>query len=218
MKYLNYPASGSYQGITFSRNRFGQYQRSRATPVNPNSSFQVAVRARMSLNSSNWRDLTAGQRAGWADLGTAISRNDPLGQAYTMTGFMAYCMVNNNKLAAGDATIADAPALAIPDPLVSITPTVTAASFSIAYTVTPLGAGIRAFIYASPQRSPGRTFENDYRLITVTAAAAASPSVILTAYTARFGAPVATNKIFLSISLYLAGFMSPPLTTSVIVA
>lgn len=218
MKILTVPESGSIAGQTASRNRYGQYLRTRATPVNPSSSFQVTVRARLATNASNWRDLTAAQRAAWGDLGSQIQRNDSLGQTYTLTGFQAFCLVNNNKLAAGDAAITDPIAYAVPDPLLSLTPTATVATLSVAYTTTPLAAGVRLFIFVSPGRSPGRTFEGDYRLITVTAAAAASPASIFTAYSARFGAPVVGNKIFVSAQTYLAGIMGPPLSASLIVA
>lgn len=218
MKYLNYPGSGSLAGTTFSRNRFGQYQRTRAIPVNPSSSFQVAVRARMATNAAGWRSLTAAQRTGWADLGAQMTRTDSLGQSYTLDGFMAYCSLNNNRLAAGDAVISDAIVLAEPTPLLTITPTLTSASFSLAYTATPLPAATRLFWYAGPQRSAGRTFEGDTRLISVTAAAAASPTNLLAAYTARFGAPVTGSRIFVAGVTYNAGFVSVPLLVSQVVA
>lgn len=218
MKILNYPSSGSIQNQTFSRNRYGQYIRGRSIPVNPNSTFQVAVRTRMSVNASAWRILTAAQRAGWADLGGMISRTDSLGQSYTLNGFAAYCSVNNNNSAAGNAVVADAPIYTEPTALATLTPTVTSASFSLAYTVTPLPAGARLFAYVGPQRTAGRNFEGDMRLITVTAAAAASPANILAAYTARFGVPVTGNKVFISGVVYLAGFLSQPLLVTSIIA
>lgn len=218
MKLLNYPSSGSIQGQTFSRNRFGQYVRSRSIPVNPSSTFQQTVRTRMATNAQAWRLLTATQRAGWADLGAQISRDDTLGQAYTLNGFMAYCMVNNNRLAAGDAVVSDAIIYTVPGPLLTITPTITSASFSLAFTATPLAASTRAFWYIGPQRTAGRSFEGDLRLITVTAAAAASPTNVLAAYQARFGAPVTGNRIFIAGATYNAGFLSQPLLVNAVVA
>src|SRR4051812_21389133 len=68
VKYLGDPSSGSQAGTTASRNRFGQYYRTRATPVNVNSTQQGVVRSRMAANSSAWRALTGAQRAGWTSL------------------------------------------------------------------------------------------------------------------------------------------------------
>jgi hypothetical protein len=218
MKMLDVPQSGSYQDHTSSRNRFGQYKRSRATPVNPNSTYQSQARSRLSSNAANWRAITSTQRAGWTSLGSMITRNDPLGQTYTLTGFQAYLMVNNNNLNAGNAIVAEAPAIVTPEGILTLVVTLTAAVFSLAYTTTPLAAGARLFVFASPQRSAGRNFEADLRLIHVSLAAAASPANIFSAYVARFGTPVLGNKIFLSCVTYKGGFTSMPLQTSAIVS
>lgn len=218
MKYLGDPRSGSYQGMTASRNRFGQYMRTRASPVQPRTVAQLNQRARMTTNAAGWRALTDDQRAGWLSLGEGVSRTDALGQTYTLNGFMAYCSVNNNKLDAGDAAVSVAPAIVTPGDLVSATITLTAVAFSVAYTATPLAAGVKLFIWVSPQLSAGRKFNGDYRLLSVTAAAAASPSNVLAAYTSKFGVPVVGNRIFISLQTYAGGFKGSPFAVSQVVA
>jgi len=218
MKYLDRPQSGSQAGTTASRNRFGQYFRSRSTPVQPRTSAVLAQRARMAANAQAWRTATDAQRAGWASLGENIVRSDALGQTYKLNGFAAFCSVNNNRLAAGDARVLDAPAIASPGTLSTLTITLTNAAFSLAYTATPLGTGVRLFVYVSPQRSAGVKFNPSYFLLTVTAAAAASPDNILAAYTAKYGVPVTGTKIWVSTSLYKDGFMGSPLAIGQVVA
>lgn len=220
MKFLDVPRSGSYQGITSSRNRFGQYVRTRATPVNPNTTFQSDVRARLSANATAWRSLTDEDRLSWGYLGASVLRTDSLGQSYTLTGLQAFVLVNNNLAAAGEAAVTTPPTYLLPDPVNSLTLTATAgvAAFSVAFTATPLPASTRLFVFASPQRSQGISFENDLRLIVVSAAAAASPVNALAGYTARFGTLVAGNKIFVSVVTHLAGFTSTPVRDAVIVA
>lgn len=218
MKYLGPTQSGSENGSTASRNRFGQYMRRRAVPVQPRTPAQLNQRARMALNAAAWRALTDAQRAGWLSLGLNMTRTDSLGQSYDLNGFLAYCSVNNNKLDAGDAAVADAPAIVTPPDLLTVTVTLTAAAFSIAYTATPLAAGVRLFIRCSPQRSAGVKFNGDYRQIAVTAAAAASPANVLAAYTARLGVPVVGNRIFMSLQTYQGGFMGSPFNVSQVVA
>lgn len=217
MKFLDVPKSGSIAGQTFSRNRFGQYARSRSIPVNPNTTYQGQIRTRFAALTAGWSALTAAQRAGWADLASGITRTDSLGQSYTMDGPQCYISINMNNLDAGNAVVADAPVKVSPVALLTATITTTGGTLSLAYTATPLGSGIRLFTYASPQRSAGRSFENDLRLIEVSAAAAASPANILASYTARFGAPVVGNKIFFSLQVYEGGFLSGPLLTSKVV-
>ena len=217
MKILDVPRSGSYQGITSSRNRNGQYVRTRATPVNPNSSAQGTVRARMSANAIAWRALTGTQRAGWDSLGNSMTRTDSLGQSYNLTGFQAYCSINNLKAAAGDALVSHAPSIVTPTTILTATITLAAAALSVASTPTPMPAALGLFLFASPQRSAGRAFEADYRLIQVSAAAAASPMNGFTAYQARLGTPVVGNRIFFSLVSYDGGFQSGPLLTSAVV-
>jgi hypothetical protein len=218
MKILDVPQSGSTAGTTSSRNRFGQYRRTRATPVNPNSTKQGLVRGRMAANAAAWRALTSAQIAGWNTLGNSMTRTDSLGQTVTLSGFQAYCSVNNNNLAAGNAVVSAAPGLTTPPSIVTLAITLTAAAFSLAYTATPLSAGSRLFAYASLQRSAGRSFESDYRLIQVSAAAAASPADIYAAYTARFGIPVVGNRIFVKCKVYNSGFLSGEFVSSAVVA
>lgn len=217
MKILDVPQSGSLAGQTSSRNRYGQYRRTRAIPVNPNTTFQGTQRNRMTVVAAGWRALTSAQRAGWNDLAMAFTRTNSLGQVYNMTGFQCYCCINNNKQAAGDAIIPDAPALATPTNILTAVVTLTAAAFSVAYTTTPLPAGARLFSYVSLQRSAGRSFEGDFRLLAVSAAAAASPAVLTTAYTSRFGVPIVGNRIFMAFRTYLNGWLSGPLTMSQVV-
>jgi len=218
MKLLTVPQSGSLAGQTASHNRFGQYMRTRAIPVNPNSVQQGVVRARFALAASVWRTLTDAQRAGWGSLGSVMQRTDSLGQAYNLTGEQAFVSVNAVQASAGNAQLTDAPAHFTPGALLTAVVTLTAAAFSIAYTTTPLAGGARLFTFASPQRSAGRYQETDFRLLAVSAAAAASPANVYAAYVARFGVPVVGNKVFLSLQVYGNGFLSAPTYASAVVA
>lgn len=218
MKILDIPRSGSYQGLTSSHNRYGQYVRTRAIPVNPRTTYQSLVRARLANLAQNWRQITSAQRAGWSTLGGYMTRSDSLGQAYNLTGLQAYLSVNGNNDVAGGTIVADAPALVEPDPLLTITVTLTAVAFSWAYTTTPLIAGAKLLAFCSPQGSAGKAFQGDYRLILVSSAAAASPLLLTTAYTARLGVPVVGNRIFGSAVIYAGGFVSKPLLWSQVVA
>lgn len=218
MKYLDVPRSGSQAGTTASRNRYGQYYRTRAIPVNPNSNAQGNVRARLGTNAAAYRALTDAQRAGWAALGTMLTRTDSLGQTYNLTGAQAYASVNQNNLNAGSAVVAAAPAIVTPSNIITATITLTAAAMSIAYTATPLAAGTKLFTFASPQRSAGRNFEADFRLIAVSAAAAASPADVFAAYVARLGTPVVGNRIFFIFQVFSGGFLSGPFAKSQVVA
>ena len=218
MKILDVPRSGSYQGITSSRNRNGQYVRSRVMPVNRRTAQQIAVRTHQTTNAAAWRSLTSTQRAGWESLGAGMQRSDRLGQSYTLTGIQAHNSINNVLALASTTLLADAPAMLTPAGIATCTPTISHTVFSVAWTVTPAPAGVKVILRASPQRSPGRNFEADFRVITVTAAAAASPTDLFALYSARFGTPVVGNKIFVSIATTISGFESVSLVVAAIVA
>lgn len=218
MKYLDVPQSGSQASLTYSRNRYGQYIRNRSSPVQPRTTHQLAIRAKHTQNAQAWKSLTMAQRLAWDSLGQQIQRTDSLGQVYHLTGFQAYCMVNNNLRIAGEAPVSTPPEFFVVPHLDSISLTLTPTSFSLTFAPTPLGTGRRLFVFASPQRSPGRSFEHDLRLIHVSALAPTSPLALLTPYTARFGAPVAGLRIFVKVVVYEKGFTSNPLFTSAVVA
>jgi len=172
----------------------------------------------MSANAAAWRTLTAVQQEGWTSLGLSMSRTDSLGQTYTLTGFQAFCSVNNNLDLIAEATVSAAPGLDTPETILTATITLTNAALSIAYTPTPMPADTHLLLFASPQRSAGRSFETDMRFIAKTAAAAASPFDAFTAYSAKFGTPVTGNKIFFSLVSSRGGFESGALLTSKVVA
>src|SRR5262249_57165743 len=121
-------------------------------------------------------------------------------------------------LDAGESALTDAPSIVTPPDLATVTVTLTAAAFSIAYTATPLAASTRLFAFVSPQQSAGRKFNGDYRLLTVSAAAAASTLVLTTAYTAKFGVPVVGNRVFISLQTHKGGFKGSPFNVSQVVA
>jgi hypothetical protein len=81
-----------------------------------------------------------------------------------------------------------------------------------------LAAGQKVIVRAGPQRSAGRAFESDFRIMFIGAAASASPANILAAYQAKFGTPITGGRIFVSASVYDTGFESLPFIASAIVA
>lgn len=79
-KFLGVPTSGSQGATTWARNRYGQYTRMRAHPVNPNTPAQRQARSALSGCASAWRELTAAQQIAWNEFGKTQRRKGPLGQ------------------------------------------------------------------------------------------------------------------------------------------
>jgi hypothetical protein len=92
-------ASGSVGGCTYSRNRFGQYMRRRAMPVNPLTVFQTAVRQQFAVLAARWKDvLTDAEREAWTTYGVNTPVLDSLGFPIILTGLNWYIACNTARL------------------------------------------------------------------------------------------------------------------------
>lgn len=192
MKILAPPSSGSINGVTHSRNRFGQYTRKRATPVNPQTPKQAARRDAFSGNSSGWRGLTVPQRILWNSYAAQLPVTDSLGQVNFLTGAQQFVGVNSLR------ALFDQPPLTSPPPLPAFTgATPTAAIAGTVVSVSfgqSLGAGQLFEIFGTPKVSGGRQFssvKNQLRLVeplTAVVTVAGVPVVVTAAYNEVFGA------------------------------
>ena len=103
-------ASGSVAGNTFSRNRGGQYIRNRATPINPNTAQQIAVRSAFADLANLWSGtLSQGQRDAWNDYAANVPVLNRLGDSIFLTGFNMYIRSNTSRMQAGIVRVDDGP-------------------------------------------------------------------------------------------------------------
>lgn len=196
MKFLDVPQSGSVAGVTSSRNRFGQYRRTRAMPVNPNTPAQTAVRAVLAGCSQNWGGLTLSQRMNWQYWAENHPRVDSLGQQIVLTGAMAFNAVNCLLVGQGLAGVSVPPDDPLPDPPGLTLDTGEAAEIKLAYTPGTLPALTRLLIYSSPPRGAGVTFERDFRFIEAFPPADATPADITISMAQKWGALTDTQCFF----------------------
>lgn len=107
--------SGSIGGMTWSRNRGGMYVRSRATPTNPNSPQQQAVRSAAAQLAALWSStLTQVQRDAWDLYAENVELPNPLGAPRNVGGLGMYVRSNVSRIAsavAGLVRVDDAPAI-----------------------------------------------------------------------------------------------------------
>lgn len=95
-------ASGSVGGLTFSHNAGGMYTRARATPTNPNTSFQQAVRNAMTTLLGVWNVvLTTAQRNGWSDYAADTPVTNRLGDPINLSGLSMFMRSNVPRVQAG---------------------------------------------------------------------------------------------------------------------
>lgn len=186
---------GKLNGHVASKNRAGAYARTKVTPVNPQSSFQIAVRARLSAFSSGWRALTQAVRDQWDNAVGGFARTDVFGDLRNPTGKNLYTRLNQNLASVGAASIGTPP---MPSGVETVTMgTIVMAEGGAKSVAHGVGAGDSAIqVWATPPVSPGKGFlKNDYRLLTSFANDAASPAVFTTAYDARYGDTITGAKV-----------------------
>lgn len=192
-------ARGSVGGLTYTKGRFGAVARIKVSPVQPRTGIVLTVRGLFATLAKRWATvLTDAQRAGWNSLAAANPRTNVFGNSYTMTGLQIYASVNRNRQIISAPILDAAPANLAVTNLLTITPAAAAvaATFTVAFTATPLDGDHRIIIQASGPFNPGRSFFGaNLKQILASAAGAASPADIHAAYIALFGALRATNKI-----------------------
>lgn len=192
-------ARGKLAGTVFSKNRGGNYVRTKVTPVNPQSVDQVAQRNRLTSFAQNFRALTASQIAAWNTAVSNFTSTDIFGDIKTPAGINLYNKLNMNLDLAGQAAITVPPLPTGADPVVldSLVSDVSSSLFTIDATIAAVPAGHSLIVEATPQLSQGKSFvKSEFRVIEVVAAATAFPYLAGASYIAKFGAPVAGQKVF----------------------
>lgn len=101
---------GSVGAQTHSRNRFGNYIRSKTNPVNPATNRQNEVRNNLSDLVSRWQNtLTQGQRDNWKTYADNVTFTNAFGESMNLTGFNHFIRSNTSRLQAGLDPIDDGP-------------------------------------------------------------------------------------------------------------
>lgn len=225
MLILDVPQSGSVAGVTSSHNRFGQYRRSRAIPVQPRTPKQTATRSYLTAGSSSWRSLSDTDRQLWNDYAAQIVRSGRLGSGYSPTGAMLYA----GATVLTQGAVIDVPD-ALPDFVLSVTgmtytdstpgpeaftvefDTTSATNYFICETSGPISPGITSAAAVRRWRSlPG----NALNLVPKQISMASAPASILTYYKALFPSPVAGNVIWFRFrEIAFPGSGNVPVTTN----
>lgn len=192
---------GKIGGQVASKNRSGSYMRNKVTPVNRKSTYQIAVRNRLTTYSQGWGNLTQTQRDSWntAAASASFKKSNIFGDSTQPTGFNLYQKLNNNVNIGGGTLLSNPPAAVSPSAMASLSVVVTNGTPAITITYTPaIAAGDYVKVYATAGLSQGTGFvKSQFRLIGQMVTANASPYAALALYTARFGSvPAIGKKVF----------------------
>lgn len=226
-------ARGSMAGATFSRNGNSAYVRARATPVNPRTPGQTVSRDRLNSISTNWRSLTATERASWIALAKTVPYVNSLGESAFYSGFQLFMKNNLILSAVGSPAVRLAPATAPTFPGVDMS-----ALFGEQDAITPglftlsvnsgnasLPAGMVMAMETTYAMSAGKSFiaKSQYRPAGLLTLSATNPLDLTPNFTGVFGLPTVSfigSKIASRFRIVdtTTGFVSPWLELQTIVA
>lgn len=186
---------GKINGSVASKNRAGAYVRVKVSGVNPQTTFQMAIRNLLTTLSQAWRSLTEAQRSAWNAAVGDYARTDVFGNLRNPTGKNLYTRLNSNLDSIGVAAISSPPAPAGGgEAVVGAIVMTNGGAKTVAHNVTAATHALQ--VWATPPVSAGKSFlKGQYRLLQVIAPAGASPTDISTAYEARFGEPAVGSKV-----------------------
>lgn len=186
-------------GSVASKNRYGNYLRTKTTPVNPQSSHQQQARQILGNISASWRELTQAQRNSWDQGSVNFPFTDIFGDQLNLSGQALFIKLNSNLEKIGESRITTAPLPVGFDQLAitSLTATQNAGALTVlelSVNVATLPAGYKMAVYATPPINPGRSFvKNQFRFLG-TAAVTTNDADLLQAYTDRFGSAITAGQ------------------------
>ncbi len=195
---------GKIGGHVASKNRAGNYFRTKVTPVNPKTTAQTTVRNRLSGLSSAWRSLTAAQRSSWNAAIGDFSKTDIFGDLRNPTGFNLYQRLNNNLLTIGESSISSPPAPVAVDSFTSLSLAAEDSTVAESMTLTfaaAIAADHKVKVFATAPLSAGISFvKSEFRLIATIDSTDTSPYNLLAEYQTKFGSTgSAGQKIFVKV-------------------
>lgn len=202
---------GKIGGHVASKNRSGAYLRTKVTPVNPQTSFQTAVRTLFASISQQWSALSVAVRDGWEGAVSQWTDTDVFGDIKTPSGKTLHMRLNNQAIQAGYAAIPGAPPKA-EVPIDNITQVDIAVGGDVTITGATVDPSVRYMVFATPQLSQGTSFvKNQLRLINDFDAAVADPIALGQAYIAKFGAAVTGSNVHFGFKKVLDNGQASPL-------
>ncbi len=176
-------ASGSIGGLTASRNKGGMYFRAKAVPVDPGSSFQIAVRVIMAGLVNIWNNvLTQAQRDDWATYAANTPILNKLGALSNVSALNMYTRVNVPRLQAGASRVDEGPVEFNTGEFTNVTHSFSqAGGISVAFDNTDAWANeddSSMILFAGRPQNPSiNFFKGPYRLVATIEGDAITPPV-----------------------------------------
>lgn len=182
-------ARGKIAGAVASKNRSGNYFRSKVSPVNPNTVAQQSVRSHFGQWSKAFRNLSAAQIAGWNEGAKEFAKSNIFGDKVLPTGHNLFVALNTNLALIGVSYVGDCPKniLDLDGVVFSVVRDASDNSLLGTLSLTPI-ASTYIVIYCSGIVSPSVSYvKNKMRVLQFAPADSATPIDLKNAFVAKYG-------------------------------
>ena len=211
MKIIDVPQTGKL-GLTVTYpSRNGLIRRSWVVPANPRSAEQLVTRSRLAAAAQAYDTLTEAQQDAWIAAAAQEQSKPTLGQSGPLTGLQLYTKLNAALAMVGEPAVVTPPEKPTFDPNVAQSLELTNTAGTVAIKLVCAGSSdsfnlVRA---AAPQNS-GTRRPMSIRYLGELPEVVAGKSDLTALYTAKFGAPVAGQRIFVQSNQLEAGWQDLP--------
>jgi hypothetical protein len=218
MKILDVPQTGKL-GLTVTfPSRYGLIRRTKVVPSNPNTAPQQDVRFNFTSAARAYDALTESQQDAWIAAAGQYQSKPSLGQSGPLTGLQLFVRINATLSQFGQETVDTPPAVPTFDALAPQALVITNTAGVIALKLTcPTSPGENTILRGSSPQKSGVRRTPDARILGICPAPVTGSATITSLYTARFGAPVAGQRIFIEAQLMQNGWYGPKRTFSALV-
>jgi hypothetical protein len=156
--------SGTVDGNTFSRNKYGAYLKRKAIPIQPSSTYQLIIRSYMREITNCWAEiLTEDEKKKWNK--ATVNKKDSLGKSIKISGVPLFVMCNSMRKISGLEILKNCPVnFNVPEvPASVVINTETAGGvelpdqqkMDIYFTPSPLPEGMSILVQATKELSLG---------------------------------------------------------------
>lgn len=207
-------ASGKLGGQVFSKNRGGAYIRTKATPLNPQTTAQMTIRGIFASISSAWSGLQEESRQSFNNLVSSYARTDIFGDLRNPSGKNLFQRLNQNLVISGQPQIttcvqpSEVPFANLAE--VRLNGADNEIELSYAGNLT----GSKVVVWATPPLSAGTSFvKNKLRQIAVINGRDGVTADVASEYVAKFGAFDNDSNIYFGVRVINANGQASPLET-----
>lgn len=151
---LSMEARGGIGGLVYNTWRGINYVKTNTSPTGQGTAKRLAAQALLALVSKLWELLTAPQRTGWTDYGTAHPVPDWTGSPKRLTGMNWFVKCNTLLRICGAAGISAAPSISAPDAPIGLTCSYATQAIRAVWTA-PASTGVSVVFFTTHPQSAG---------------------------------------------------------------